>query len=122
MVAVLTLRTETSGICPSSSHGDDSIRRRVSSDVDQGAFLGREISEREEQQFSLRWTDGTANERHLLLDAWDRTFSGIFTMTYTPIGDIDANALEVSFVPDSLSIVQNRLHLFTMSVKLEVER
>jgi len=102
MATTLNLRTETSGIRPMFEHAIASQRKALQTS---GSFRQRrEKNERERRSFRLVWRSGREGQKYLLKKAWEDSLGGALTMNYTMLGDVDANAIEVCFVEDSLTI------------------
>lgn len=117
-MAAYTLRDEASFLRPEYEHGRARVRRSVRGlDDARGAYLRRAIEPVDRARFRLVWQDGSEGQRELLLNAWEET-RGVKPMNYTPLGDVDANAIEVWFTgPPSI----RRTGLGTWAMEAEVE-
>jgi len=117
-MAALTLSTETGPLRPQFDSSVETKRRAFSSE--EGALSPRvgEVNERSLRRFALRWSKGSAGQRTLLLAALRDSRGGVLPMNYTPIGDVDANALEVQIAKDSLRIRRVGLAEYDMDLEL----
>lgn len=96
-MAAYTLRSEASNLRPEFEYGLTNVRRAVTgSDRVRGAYHRRQIEGLSRDVATLRWAEGSEGQRELLLGAWNAT-RGVVPMNYTPLGDIDANAIDVWF-------------------------
>ena len=119
MTTTINLRTESSGIRPMFEHAIASRRKAIQSP---GSFRQRrEKNERERRAFRLVWQDGREGQKYLLKQAWEDSLGGALTMNYTMLGDVDANAIEVSFISDSLIIARTGPVTWNMEVEVQEE-
>lgn len=120
-MAAYTLRNEASFLRPEFEHARGRIRRSVRGlSRLTGAFLRREIEEADRKSFRLVWRDADEGQRKLLLEAWETT-RGALPMNYTPLGDVDANAVEVWF-RSAPQVVRVGLDAWSMTADLEEDR
>lgn len=120
-MAAYTLRNEASFLRPEYEHGRGRVRRSVRGlDPKRGAYLRREIEEADRERFTLRWSEADVGQRELLLNAWNTT-RGVDAMNYTPLGDIDANALEVWFTGPP-TITRTGVRSWAMAAEFEEDR
>lgn len=117
-MATLTLRTETGPLRPQFDSADESQRRALKSEDGALSPRAREVNARELRRFPLRWKEGTAGQRALVLKAFDDSLGGVLPMNYTPLGKTDAEALEVQIAKDSLRIKRVGLNQFDMELEL----
>lgn len=118
-MATLTLRTETGPLRPQFDSADVSQRRAHKSE-DEGYLTprAREVNARELRRFPLRWKAGSDGQRLLLLKALDDSRGGVLAMNYTPLGEVDANALEVQLASDTLRIKRVGFNAYDMELEL----
>lgn len=104
-MATLTLRTQSTGARP--QFGTVEIRRRdgVRNSAEEfWRVRAREINERAHRAWELVWDEATPGERVRVERLFDDSLGGVYAMNFTPLGDSDANALEVIFVEDTLQM------------------
>lgn len=121
-MAALTLRTQTTGLRPEFEHVVTRRRRSVQTEREALSPRGRQINEHSLDRFRLEWKEADAGQRFLLVNAFKDAHGRAMPMNYTPLGDIDANAIEVRFVEDSLSIKGSGPLSFAMTVEIEEAR
>ena len=97
-MATLTFRTATTGLRPRSDHATVHGRRTLKTEPEALSPRAKQINERELQRFRCRWPETNRGQRELLRQAWRESRGGVLPMNYTPIDDIDANAIEVQIV------------------------
>ncbi|MDP9136443.1 MAG: hypothetical protein M3N56_16635 [Actinomycetota bacterium] len=122
MAAVLILRSETTGLRPEFEHDLTSERDAVKTPEGSPVVHARQKNERARRVWGLRWAQATPGQRYLLESAWQIANGPTSPMAYTPIGDVDANAVEVFFVDDTLRIEQLSAGFFRMDVEIEEGR
>ena len=73
------------------------------------------------RRFTLQWRGASGNEgqKYHLEQAWATAYGPVKTMTYTPVDDVDANAIQVAFVEGSLSMARTAPGLWDMQVQIE---
>ena len=118
-MAAYTLRTETTGVRPDFDYEVTSKRRALVGDRRDPLIQRRQVNARAVRQFRLVWSGAYEAQKVLLNEAWDETQGGALPMNYTPVGDVDANAIEVRFVEDSLVIQRVGPIAYEMSVLVE---
>lgn len=116
-MATLTFRTETKGLRPRSDIGTVHGRRALQSEPDSLSPRAREVNERELRRFACRWPETNAGQKALLEIAWRESRGGVLPMNYTPIGDVDANAIEIQIVSVP-KIVQTGLAVYSLECEL----
>ena len=121
-MATLTLRTESTGIRPGFEHSLNRRRRAVQTPVEALSPRSRQINENKLDRYRLEWKDADEGQRFLLKSAFADAAGRSLSMNYTPLGDIDANAIEVRFVEDTLSIRGAPGLSYAMSVEIEEVR
>lgn len=102
MTSTITLRTEVTGARP--QFGTREVRLRdaaLSSAEEFGAVRAREINARPTRRWELSWDEATDGQRRHVEQCFDDSLGGVLTMNFTPLGDVDANAVEVLFVEDT---------------------
>jgi len=126
----ITLRSENSGLRPEFDHVTTATRRQVRGNDSARAIRFRSIAPCsiatvptsepfDVRRWRLVWSGAQYGQWRQLRDFWDETLGGVIPMTYTPVGDIDANAVQVTFVPDSFQWERNHLTTYTMAVEIE---
>jgi hypothetical protein len=75
------------------------------------------VNERELRRFPCRWPETNGGQKALLELAWRDSRGGVLPMNYTPIGDIDANAIEVQFAAPP-TFVQRSVNTFELGCEL----
>lgn len=102
-MATLTMRTETTGARP--QFGTVEIRRRDgvrNAPEEFGRVRARQLNERANRAWELVWDEATPGERIRIERLFDDSLGGVFAMNFTPLGDVDANSIEIIFVEDTL--------------------
>jgi hypothetical protein len=115
----LLLRSETEGICPDSEEGFDRLRENVRSSPEMGSVVARQVRARALRTGTLQWSNADESERYKLLKAYDDARGSVIPMLYTPVGDVDVDAIPVQFVRGSLRTTQTALNSYEMSVDIE---
>jgi hypothetical protein len=77
----------------------------------------RQVNQRPLRRIDLTWNDTNRGQRELLERAWAAA-ADVLAMNYTPIGDIDANAIEVRFT-EQPSIEQTSATAWRLSASIE---
>lgn len=117
MSATLTLRTETAGIRPQfevrSQHG----RRALQTPEESMVSRARQVNQRPLRRIDFSWDVTNGGQRQLLERAWSSA-ADVIAMNYTPLGDVDANAIEVRFL-EAPTIEQTSAKAWRMSASVE---
>ena len=121
-MATLTLRTQTTGIRPQFDHEVGSRRRATQTTKGSPIWRGRQINERALKTFGLEWPNTGAGQKAQLLKAWNDAHGNVAAMNYTPIGDVDANAIEVRFVDGTLETEQLNAKRWRLRAEIEQVR
>lgn len=102
MVAVVTLYSVANGGARA-EFGVLAVRDRdgVRNGADEfGSVRARELNEYPTRAWELVWDEATLGQVLFVEHCFDLSLGGVLGMTFTPYGDVDANALEVGFVRD----------------------
>lgn len=118
-MAEYVLRNEASFLCPEFDHLTASIfRSQRGLDALQGGYQRRHVEPQGRTEYGLEWRQADRGQRELLLKAWDANHD-VAPMTYTPLGDVDSNAVQVIFAGPP-AIRRRALDSYQMSVRLIV--
>lgn len=118
-MATLTLRTETSGVRPTFEYIEERQRRAVQSPEKEPQRRHRQINERAVRIFKLRWRETDYGQVDAMRGLFADSLGGVLAMDYTPIRDVDANAVEVCFVEGTLEIEQVAPAVWNMEADVE---
>lgn len=116
-MAALTLRTETTGIRPDFPVGTRHARRALQTPEESMVSRARQVNQRPVRLLDLNWERTNGGQRQLLERAWAEA-ADVRAMNFTPLGDIDANAIEVRFLAEPV-IEQLSATAWRMSATLE---
>lgn len=126
----VTLRTASGGIRPEFEHPTANRRQGISSGMGSQAIRFRSVAPCTQvtvpttvpfdvRGWRLEWNDAQYGQWRQLRDVWDATLGGVIPMTYTPVGEADIDAVQVTFVPNSFEWTRTGLVTYTMSVEVE---
>lgn len=116
-MATLTLRTQATGIRPQFEVPTQHIRRALQTPDEAMVSRARQVNQRPLRRISFSWDETNGGQRQLLERAWAAA-ADVVALNYTPIGDIDANAIEVRFL-EQPSIEQLSATAWRMSASVE---
>ena len=117
MTATLTLRTQTTGIRPEFEVSSLQQRRALQTPDESMVSRARQVNQHPILRLDFRWSEANGGQRQILERAWADA-ADVVAMNYTPLGDIDANALEVRFLGEP-SIEQTSAKTWRMSASVE---
>ena len=123
----ITLRTETTGVRPEFEHPERSYRRAIVGSFGPQATRFRSVAPCTQgsvptavpfdvRSWRLEWHDAQYGQWRQLDDLWSATFGGVLPMTYTPVGELDAAAVQVTFIADSFEWERTGFLTYSMSV------
>lgn len=114
-MALLHLRTAHRGVCPAFPHeaGDTVL---VFGDADQQVVMRTRLGARAPRTFRLEWRNASAGAQYEL-DRLFRAAGGVKAMNYVPPDE--TAIVEVRFVEGTLTITQNSVNDYRMSVEVE---
>lgn len=117
--ASLVLRSETEGVCPNTDAALDAHRAGWQSNWRTGTVMRDAVNAVPRRVYGLRWRGAEYGQMYEIRDKWLQSGGGALLMDYTPIGEVDADKVVVSFVPGTLQMTQRGLDLFDISVDIE---
>lgn len=126
----VTLRTENSGLRPEFEHPERNYRRAIGGGFGPQAIRFRSIVPCtratiptnvpfDVRKWRLVWNNAQYGQWRQLRDFWDDTLGGVTAMDYTPVGELDVDAVEVTFVPGTFEWERTGFLTYTMSVEIE---
>jgi len=118
-MASILLRSETAGICPNTDATLNAKRAGWQSSWRTGTVMRDAVNAIPRRVYGLRWKDTDQGEVYRMREAWMDSGGGALLMDYTPIGELDANSVEVSFVPESFTYIQRAKGLYDMAADVE---
>lgn len=118
-MADVVLRSQSAGVCPDTEEARISLREVVRSDPEMGSVMTRAVRDVPIRSFKLRWSSASESERYLLEKAFDDAKGFVKAMDYTPVGDVDANKVEVHFLPGTVQVTQTAPDLYEMVADVE---
>ena len=126
----ITLRTQNGGIRPEFDHPTRNRREAVAQSFGPQSIRFRSVAPCTQatvptnvpfdvRGWRLEWDNTQYGQWRQLRDVWAETLGGVLPMDYTPVGDTDVNAVEVTFVPGSFQWQRTGYLTYTMSVEIE---
>lgn len=86
---------------------------------DFGSVRARELREYSTRRWELVWDEANLGQVLFLEWCFDQSLGGVLPMTFTPYGDVDANAIEVLFVRDAFETDQVSVNRWRMRTLIE---
>ncbi len=120
MVSTLILRSQARGVRPDFEVGSERVRDALQTPPESSVWRGRQVNETPIDRVELVWESANEGQKRLLERIWKDAGGPFRAMAYTPLGDIDANAVDVTFVDDTLEI--ERLSAKAWRMRCQVER
>lgn len=126
----ITLRTENSGLRPEYEHIEANRRRAIRSSFGPQSIRFLSVAPCSQatvpttvpfdvRTWTLEWDNAQYGQWRQLRDFWDDTLGGVIPMTYTPVGELDVDAVEVTFVPGTFEWTRTGFSTYTMRVQIE---
>lgn len=115
-----TLRTETTGLRPAFEHREErTYRARKSPNTDSAYHRLRVNPAHVRRVFHLSWPEANRGQYDEVLFYYGLSNQGIKTLTYTPVGEVDADAIEVHMHAPKIDMLS--INHYDIRVTLEAD-